>query len=70
VVEAWAIADERRKQRYSRAELDALTFTRNAEQKNQLLVGDGKLRIEAIALHSHQLTKDELPQIRPEESLD
>jgi len=28
------------------------------------------LRIEAIALHSHQLTKDELPQIRPEESLD
>jgi hypothetical protein len=70
VVEAWAIADERRKQKFSRAELDALTFTMDDEKKNQIFVGDAKLRVEALALHSHALAPDELPQIRPDESSD
>ena len=66
VVAAWAIADERRKQKYSRAELDALTFTMDYEKKNQILVGDAKLRAEALALHSNALAPDELPQSRPD----
>lgn len=70
VVEAWAIADERRKQKFTRAELDALAFTMNPEQKNQILVGDGKLHVDALALHSHALAPGELPQIRPDESAD
>jgi len=70
VVEAWVIADERRKRKYTRAELDNVTFTVDAEHKNQLLLGDGTVRVDALALHSHALTPDELPQIRPEESAD
>lgn len=70
IKEAWAIADERRKQKFTRAELDALTFTMNPNQKNEILVGDGKLRVAALALHSHELAPSELPQIRPDESTD
>ena len=70
VVEAWAIADERRKQKFSRGELDALTFTMNPDQKNEIVVGDGKLRVNALALHSHALAPSELPEIRPDESSD
>ena len=70
VVEAWAIADERRKQKFTRAELDTLTFTLSDSDKNEILVGDGKLRVNALALHSHALKPEELPQIRPDESID
>jgi hypothetical protein len=70
VKEAWAIADERRKQKFTRAELDALTFTMNPNQKNEILVGDGKLRVSALALHSHELAASELPQIHPDEGAD
>ena len=45
VKEAWAIADERRKQKFNRAELDALTLTMDPAHKNQILVGDGTLRV-------------------------
>ena len=70
VKEAWAIADERRKQKYTRAELDALTVTTSPQHKNQLVVGDGKLNVNALALHSHELQPSELPQIRPDEDTD
>jgi len=67
VVEAWGIADERRQQKFTRAELDQLTFQIGEKEKNEILVGDGKLRVNAIALHAHALKTDELPQIRPDE---
>jgi hypothetical protein len=70
IVEAWGIADERRKHKFTRAELDTLTFTLNPQQKNEILVGDGKARVSALALHSHALAPDELPQIRPDEDVD
>ena len=70
VVEAWAIADERRKHKFTRAELDALTVATKPDQKNALYVDDGKTRVDALALHSHALAPSELPQIRPDESAD
>ena len=70
IVEAWLIVDERRKQKLTRAELDAVTFTLDPKHKNELLVGDGKQRASAIALHSHALAPDELPQIHADESVD
>jgi len=69
VKEAWAIADERRKQKFTRAELDALTLTLDPAHKNQIIVGDGKLRVAALALHSHELAPSELPEIRPDENI-
>ena len=68
VKEAWAIADERRQQKFTRAELDALTFAVDPHQKHLFLVGDAKVRASAIALHSHELRPSELPQIRPDET--
>jgi hypothetical protein len=65
IVEGWAIADERRKQKFSRAELEQLTFTMN--ERNEILVGDQKILASALALHNHALKPDELPQIRPDE---
>jgi hypothetical protein len=67
VVEGWTIADERRKGKLTRAELEQLTFEVGAKEKNEILVGDGKLRVNAIALHGHALKDDELPKLRPEE---
>jgi len=65
VVEVWAIANERRTHKWTRAELDSLTFVEG--EKDHLLI-DG-VKTVALALHSHALTPDELPQIRPEEAL-
>jgi hypothetical protein len=67
IAEGWMIADERRKQKLSRAELEHLTFEIGEKEKNEILVGDGKLRVNAIALHGHALAASELPQLRPEE---
>ncbi len=67
IVEAWAIADERRKQKFTRAELEKLTFELSDKGNNEILVGDGQLKVTALALHDHALKPDELPQIRPGE---
>jgi hypothetical protein len=70
VVELWVIADERRKQKLTRAELETVTFTMDDDNKNRIVIGDAKLKADVLALHSHALTPDELPQIRPDESSD
>ena len=70
VVELWTIANERRTHKLTRAELDTVTFTLDPKQKNAILVGDGQVRATALALHSHALGADELPQFRPDEQVD
>jgi hypothetical protein len=65
IAEGWVIADERRKQKFSRAELEQLTFEMN--DRNEILVGPAKIAANALALHDHALKPDELPQIRPGE---
>jgi hypothetical protein len=67
VVEVWAIADERRKHKWTRAELDTLTFIEG--DNDQIYVGD-HVKASALALHSHVLSADELPQIRPDETME
>jgi hypothetical protein len=69
VVEAWSIADERRKQKFTRAELDTLTFTLSPDSKNDILVGDGKLKTSTLALHSHALQPSEMPDTRMDEDV-
>ena len=70
VVEAWAIADERRKHKFTRAELDALMVATRPDQKNALYLNDGKTRVDALALHSHALAPSELPRDPRQESAD
>ena len=70
VVEGWMIADERRKGKLTRAELEQLTFEIGAKEKNEILVGDGKLRVNAIALHGHALKDDSSPSSAPKSRTD
>jgi len=67
VVEGWVIADEERKRKLTRAELETATVAIGDKQKTEVDVGSEKLPATAVALHSHHLGADELPQIRPEE---
>ncbi|MDB4966644.1 MAG: hypothetical protein JWN44_2333 [Myxococcales bacterium] len=66
VVEGWTIADETRKQRLTRAQLEELTFQIGAKEKNELLI-DGTERVNALALHARKLVDADLPKLRPEE---
>jgi hypothetical protein len=67
IVEGWAIADDRRKARFTREQLMAMTFEDAPKSNNKILLGDANLAATALALHSHALTPSELPQIRPDE---
>lgn len=80
VVEAWIIRDEHRREKLSRAELEALFFEApgmagpgggagqgGGAGAQTILVGDKKLVAEAIALHSRPIGDDELPRALPDE---
>jgi hypothetical protein len=67
VAEGWVIADERRTQRLSREELQALTFVSGDKEKSEIRLGPNGLKVNALALHAHQLASAELPHVRPDE---
>jgi hypothetical protein len=66
-VEAWLIRDERRRDKLTRAELESITFEMGEKEQNKILLGDRKIPASAIAIHSHALSADELPQVLPSE---
>jgi hypothetical protein len=67
VVEAWAIQNDRRTNKFGADELAGLRFTATAQAKGVVVLGDGQVPANVIALHSHKLTDAELPHILPEE---
>lgn len=67
IVEGWAIADERRKARFSAEALQKMSFEVPRQGHNQLLLGEAQVPASALALHSRALTNRDLPQIRPDE---
>src|SRR5262249_47288779 len=66
-VEAWAIKDDRRTTKFGADQLVGLRFTATAQAKGVVVLGDGKVPANVIALHSHALTDAELPHILPDE---
>lgn len=67
VSQAWIIRDERRQETLSAEEISAATFEAAPQAHGEVLIGRGKLRAQAIALHRKPVTKADLPVILPEE---
>jgi hypothetical protein len=67
LVEGWVIRDERRKEKLAWVDLEKMTFVASSQAKGGVLLGDGKLRANSIALHTRPVKDDELPTILPEE---
>jgi len=61
VVEMWTIRDEARSEKFSRAELAALTFQANPQAKGGVLLGDQQVRASVIALHTRPLKPADMP---------
>jgi hypothetical protein len=65
VVELWVIRDERRVEKMSKEELAGLMFSAGAQAKGGVLLGDKKIRANAIALHTRALKPEDLPYVTP-----
>jgi len=71
VVEGWVIRDDIRHERIPAAELATMSFRAAAKtgKGNQggVELGPDRIVVNALALHTHPLKPEDLPQIRPEE---
>lgn len=67
LVEGWVIRDERRKEKFAWKDLDTMMFAASSQAKGGVLLGDGKVRANSIALHTRAVADSELPKILPEE---
>jgi len=67
VVEDWVIHDERRTTKIAWPELEKMSFSAGSKAHGGVMLGPKEIPANAIALHSHALTDDELPKIRPDE---
>jgi hypothetical protein len=71
VVEGWVIRDERRQEMIPWQELSTETFTAASQsgKSNQgnVTLGDKKIVVNALALHTRHIDKTELPEIKPDE---
>lgn len=67
VVELWVIRNERRTEKLPGSALAELTFAAGAQAKGGVLLGDQKLRANAIALSTRAIPDSELPVITPDD---
>ncbi len=71
VVEGWVIRNDARQERLPAAALASMTFEApmksGKSQSGAVLLGEQKIVVNAIALHTRALKPDELPVIRPDE---
>jgi hypothetical protein len=61
VVEMWTIRGEKRSEKFSGAELAAMTFQAGSQSKGGVLVGDKLVLANAIALHTRALKPEDMP---------
>lgn len=67
LVEGWVIRGERRAEKLTWAELEKMTFTASSQAKGTVTLGDGKVVVGALALHSRPIKDEELPKVLDEE---
>ena len=67
LVEGWVIRDERRAEKLPWSDLQKIEFSASSQAKGGILLGDTKIRANAIALHTRPIKDSELPKILPEE---
>ena len=61
VVEMWVIRGEQRQEKFSAAELAAMTFEASSQSKGGVLVGDKQVLANVIALHTRALRPEDMP---------
>jgi len=57
----WTIRDDKRGEKYSAAALAAMTFEASSQSHGGVLVADGKVLANAIALHPRALRPEDMP---------
>jgi len=71
LVEGWVVRAERRQEKISTTDLSTMWFEAPSKSgksdQGAVLLGDQKIVTNVLALHSHALKPDELPQVRPDE---
>ena len=67
VVDVWLIREELRQEKFSGKDLETLTFTASSQAKGGVVVGDQKLRANAIALHTRAIDRSEIPVVTPDD---
>ena len=65
--QAWIIRDERREEQLPAAEVAEATFEAASQAHGEVLIGKGKLRAQALALHRKPLAQTDLPVILDDE---
>lgn len=67
VAELWVIRDDRRTESFPASEIAKLTFEAGSQAKGGLLLGDDRVRTNAIALHTTPVKRSDLPYIVADE---
>lgn len=67
VTQGWIIRDDRRKDELSAADLASATFEASPQAKGEVLLNPGRLRAQAIALHTKPISSDDIPKPLPDE---
>ena len=71
IVEGWVIRNERREEMIPWAELSTDSFTAASQSgksnAGNVLLGDKKIVVNALALHTRHIDKSELPEVKPDE---
>jgi hypothetical protein len=71
VIEGWVIRGERRHEKLAAADLSKMWFEAapksGKSEQGAVLLGDQKIVTSVLALHSHPVKPEDLPQVRPDE---
>jgi len=67
VVEGWVVRQEKWQEKFSRADLEAMTFTAGAQAKGHLELGAAKVKAQSLIFRSHPVAMADVPAPDPEE---
>jgi hypothetical protein len=67
LVEGWVIRNDKREEKIPWSELSTMNFHASSMAKGHVLLGDKKLVVNALALHTRAVKDEELPVVRPDE---
>lgn len=66
-VEVWVIRDERWNEKLAAADVNKMSFTASSQAKGGILLGDQKIRAQALAFHSKPVDAKQIPTVTPDD---
>jgi hypothetical protein len=67
VVEGWVVRQDKWQEKLPRAELDTIVFEASAQAKGHIMLGEKKMKAQAVILRSQPVAMGQVPQPDPEE---